>query len=270
MPTDELYGAYNYLLEISGTTAGTFQTVEVRPLETEDPARGSQPAFRRVAPPPDIAGARTPQTRRSGTDVGGRSLKRGLTGAGSVSHKVNVAGHKVRPRAGERESSAEPDEESVEAMPHRLKWSDITLKRGHTSATAAGNPAGMKWNAGLKWNPGLKWNEAEQPSRGGPRPATRGVSTPSPQQQQSKIRLDSLGHKVQPAVLFLGGFVGSGAAIPDVGVHQGGRIVLADPNGRPVAQWSFQHAWPAKCKVPEPKSRSGETVALIVERIRRG
>lgn len=213
MPTEELYGAYNFLLEIDGVAVGAFQAVEAKP------------------PPPGTAQP-DPRTRSS-----------------PFAHKVSPFAHKVNPAAAKK-------------IPGRLKWSDITLKRGLTSQP----DSGARIPGRLKWQPAAVKR-------------TQGWSGPHPEIQHKvntgQNSLDSLAVKRQPVSLALKGFKPSRnkASIGFPDVCKPGRILLKNSQGATVAKWNFENAWPSKISGPEHKSDSDaamEELVIVVERIERG
>lgn len=108
MPTEELYGDYHFLLEISGISPGTFRSVKVLSLDAAT-ARGSQPTFQRVPRPSGVLGLRSPQPAHSTSSHQNVTLKRGMP----------------------------PPVGSILERSHSMKWQDISLKRGISPASSA-------------------------------------------------------------------------------------------------------------------------------------
>lgn len=130
MPTEELYGSYHFLLEVSGISPGTFRSVKVLSLDAAT-ASGAQPTFQRVPRPSSVRGLRSPRAGRTGRSGHHNvTLKRGMPGpAGAGAQRSGSLKWQdislKRPM-----SSASPP------MPGRTKFESITLKRGPTSSSA--------------------------------------------------------------------------------------------------------------------------------------
>lgn len=258
MPTQGPYRDFRFLVEIDGVVAGEFRDLKVQSTQSLDASTQAgtpQPTFQQVPRPSSLGGLTSSTGGGAARKLPGRlkwqdiSLDRGITSGAS---------RQGRPGG----LSAGSGSEVAKKMPGRLKWQDITLKRPISSAHGAA--PGGRLSRPLKGRVMDRATPAASARR----------ALPSPQQARSKSELDSVTQKIQPVVLALGGFVGSGAAIPDRQANQRGKIVLVDPNGTPVATWHFQHAWPSKHSGPTLKSDDSsvgvETVFIAFEKLRRG
>lgn len=218
MPTEELFGAYMFVLEIDGATVGYFQAIEAKP-----PPPGSTPP--------------AAQTRTS-----------------PLSHKVSPVSHKISPLAHKVNPA------TAKKIPGRLKWSDITLKRGVTASpgSAAPVPGRIKWDAGATEPTGAKnWGDPHLDVK--------------QKAQWGRSSLNAMAVKRQPVGLVLKGFKPSAKnaiAFPDV--CKSGRILLKDAQGATVAKWTFSEAWPSKVTTPHTRSDNDvaiEELVIVAERI---
>jgi hypothetical protein len=107
-----------------------------------------------------------------------------------------------------------PAADEARKMPGRLKWGDITLKRGYTSSQS--EPAGEK---------GQKWFDLQEPGPG-PQPAI-------------------------DAFLKIGDVPGEADSSPP---GQGGGDRVGTEGDPQTANWNFDKAWPSKVSGPTPKS----------------